>query len=343
MSKMKNYILAKVSNVIPYYPGLNEITGSVTASILMMQLEYWFAKQEGGMFFKFTEPCEHDLYREGDSWLEELNFGKEEFKGAFNRIGKCYKSKSQFVNQKDGNLFEGKLYASYYDRQKRLTYYFRNNDFVDKILEEWISNKESIPISKKREKAISKKQEIPISSKQENTICVEGKNQPLETGNSDLQKQENPISTDGNFPFPHISVDYYSRLQQKTTTNKNKPAQVQEYILNLFGTYAGQDVELLETLIAFNDMRNELKNGKMTQRAAELMLKELDKLGTDRVTKIAILNRSIQNNWKGIFELPQGYALPAMQSIQLDDGTVVETGQVESKSAFDKLREKYGE
>lgn len=332
---MKNYILAKVSNIIPYYPNLNEITGSVTASILMMQLEYWFAKKDGQEFFKFTEPCDHPLYKEGDSWIEELNFGKDEFKGAFNRIGKSYTSKGQFSKHQDDDLFQDKLYASYYDRQKRLTYYFRNNDLVDKKINSWISSKYEKPISRKTEK--------PVSRKPENDNSVNEENQSLENGKTDLQRAEKPVSTDGNFQSPHISVDYFSRLQQETTTNKKTSAHVQECILNLFSTYAGQDTELLETLIAFNDMRNGLKNGKMTQRAAELMLKDLNRLGTDRDTKIAILNRSIQNNWKGVFELPNGYVLPQVQLVELENGLIIETDQPMQKSAFDKLRDKYGE
>lgn len=342
---MKNYILARVSNIIPYYPNLNEITGSVTASILMMQLEYWFAKKEGQEFFKFTEPLDHPLYKEGDSWVEELNFGKDEFKGAFNRIGICYKSKSRFASKLKENedVFEGKLYASYYDRQNRLTYYLRNNELVDKKLDGWISSKQEKSISKKTKKNVSSKTEKSISSKSEDCISINCKNQSTESEKNDLQRTEIPVSTNGNSPVPYISVDYYSRLQQETTTNKNKSAHVQEYILNLFSTYAGQDTELLETLIAFNDMRNGLKNGKMTQRAAELMLKDLDRLGADRISKIAILNRSIQNNWKGVFELPNGYVLPQVQVVALEDGSIIETEQQAPKNAFDKLREKYGE
>ena len=73
------------------------------------------------------------------------------------------------------------------------------------------------------------------------------------------------------------------------------------------------------------------------------MLKDLDRLGADRLTKIAILNRSIQNNWKGVFELPDGYVLPQVHVVALEDGSIIETEQQTPKNAFDKLREKYGE
>lgn len=239
MAKMKNFILAKVAHAIPYYPSLNQLTGSVTASILMLQLEYWFAKQNGDRFFKFIEPCEHDCYKEGDSWIEELSFGKDEFKGAFNRIGKVYTSKSQFVKAED--IFCGKLYISYYDRQKRLTYYLRNNELVDRKLEYWISEKQ--------EKQISRKQEKPISNKNEKPICRNRKNKPVETGNSPIQRQEKPISTDGNFPFPHISVDYnsrlHSRLQQQDTEVEvvdTKLSQVVHDYENEFGTLASKTI-----------------------------------------------------------------------------------------------------
>ena len=49
-------------------------------------------------------------------------------------------------------------------------------------------------------------------------------------------------------------------------------------------------------------MRKKIKS-PMTDRAIILMLKKLDDLASDDETKIAILNQSILNSWKGIFPL----------------------------------------
>lgn len=52
-------------------------------------------------------------------------------------------------------------------------------------------------------------------------------------------------------------------------------------------------------------MRKSIK-AKMTDRALELMLSKLDKLGKDDAEKIQILEQSTMNSWKGIFELKGG-------------------------------------
>lgn len=114
--------------VIKYQPELNAITGSMTATIVMGQLEYWFEKMEGKTFYKFLAPCEDACYREGDSWCEELGVSQHEFRAAFGAIGKVYKSKKAYMESQD--KFEGKMYLSYYDRVRRRTYYMRNDTLL---------------------------------------------------------------------------------------------------------------------------------------------------------------------------------------------------------------------
>jgi hypothetical protein len=54
----------------------------------------------------------------------------------------------------------------------------------------------------------------------------------------------------------------------------------------------------------FKEFRKKIK-APMTEKAVELILKELDKLAKDDDTKIAILHQSIQRGWKGVFALSQ--------------------------------------
>lgn len=122
-----------LGRIIKYQPELNAFTGSITATLLLSQLEYWFGKVEGKPFYKFLAPCEDECYQKGDSWSEELGFSKAEFRNAFKRIGKVYKSKKEYTQSKDP--FEGKLYLSYYDRIRRRTYYLRNHELANKLLE----------------------------------------------------------------------------------------------------------------------------------------------------------------------------------------------------------------
>ena len=76
---MRNKILTLFRNNVPYIKELRQLSGSVTASILMQQLDYWFEKKPGG-FYKFLEPCENnELYKTGDSWTEELGFSKAHY------------------------------------------------------------------------------------------------------------------------------------------------------------------------------------------------------------------------------------------------------------------------
>ena len=113
-----------------YIPQLKPILGSQNAVILFDRLEYWFSKKPGG-FYKFIEPCEHPLCKEGDTWADELGFSKKVFRLAFDKIGIRYKSKMQFEAESDP--FKGKMFAYYQDRQTKKTIFVRNN----KILSEF--------------------------------------------------------------------------------------------------------------------------------------------------------------------------------------------------------------
>lgn len=117
---------------ICYYPELVQRTGSINAALMMAQLEFWFKVTEGRPFYKFLEPCGHELYKDGDSWAEELGMTSSEIRSAFKRIGTIYKSKRAFKESQD--LFKGKPYASYYDRIRKTTYYLRNVEKVKQMM-----------------------------------------------------------------------------------------------------------------------------------------------------------------------------------------------------------------
>ena len=103
--------------------------------LLFQQLEYWFDKpQYAGGFYKFLEPATNEpQYKEGQSWTEELGVSDKVFRTAFARIGTHWGSKKEYENAED--KFQGKYFCSYYDRQRHLTYYFRNNDLVNALLD----------------------------------------------------------------------------------------------------------------------------------------------------------------------------------------------------------------
>ena len=68
-----------------YFKEFNKITGSVHCSLFLGQLIYWADKNDYKPFYKFRQPCQHELYREGDSWVEELDF-------EIRMIDKCVKT-----------------------------------------------------------------------------------------------------------------------------------------------------------------------------------------------------------------------------------------------------------
>lgn len=66
------------------------------------------------------------------------------------------------------------------------------------------------------------------------------------------------------------------------------------------------DLQLRNTIYEFIKMRKAIK-AAMTSNALKLMLSKLDKLSNgDKDKKFKILEQSIMNSWKGIFELKEG-------------------------------------
>lgn len=144
---MKNRSAANAQRTLTYFKPWRKIAGTVTATILFGRLEFWFDKYENG-FYKFLEPAPNRKeYRRGDSWVEELAFSKDEFRTAFDAIGIRYTSGTAYesaarkfikkVSGKKGLVLEAEaLYCSVLDREKSLTFYYRNHQFVDRLLDE---------------------------------------------------------------------------------------------------------------------------------------------------------------------------------------------------------------
>ncbi|NTB05940.1 hypothetical protein [Agrobacterium tumefaciens] len=134
---MRNRILSLTRSTIPYVKEIMPLAGSVTGCILMQQLDYWFERYPEG-FYKFQDAAPgHPMYREGESWTEELGFTLSEFRGAFDRIGVRHKSKSDW--QASADQFDGKFYCCYTDRRAGLTFYYRNHAKVDAALDTLVS------------------------------------------------------------------------------------------------------------------------------------------------------------------------------------------------------------
>ena len=218
---MRNRILAITRGSIPYVPELRPIAGSVTATVLMQQLDYWFERQPEG-FYKFQDTSpDNPAYKHGDSWAEELSFSVAEFRSAFDQIGHRHKSKTEWNEATDP--FNGKFYCCYTDRRSRLTFYFRNHAMVDAALDALVRKQEMAtpaPTSPVRP---------PVHAKSAGNTPVSGAKPTDFTVSSDSPSTGNalsqlPVSKDSQFPVNSTSehtVDLISSLSQ--VNNSNSP------------------------------------------------------------------------------------------------------------------------
>ncbi|MBE6023249.1 MAG: hypothetical protein E7231_08460 [Cellulosilyticum sp.] len=188
---------------ITYYPSLRAQVGSINAALLVAHLERCFTGAEGKSFFKFMEPCGDIHYVEGQSWVEEMQMTGTEFRTAFRHIGIVYKSKNEYNRSKD--KFQGKMYLSYYDRIRKLTFYMRNDDLVNRILEN--------VIEKEKEGAIQEIQmDVPVESIND---CLE--NEKYEMRDSGIEESEDGI-IDYKTIVSHTNPNN-NRVYNKTKTN----------------------------------------------------------------------------------------------------------------------------
>ncbi len=110
---------------------IKRIIGCDRATLIFDRLEFYSSRQPDG-FYKFIEPNSHRLYKKDDSWTELLDCHRTSFWRAFKLIGKKHVSRWSFEQSKD--KFEGKLYASYYDRLTNRMFFIRNHEAVEAFL-----------------------------------------------------------------------------------------------------------------------------------------------------------------------------------------------------------------
>lgn len=141
---MRNRILARFADSIPYVKQLRPIAKSAVGCLVMQQLDYWFDKHPKG-FYKFLSPCPTPACKPGDTWTEELGVSSDEFRTAFDKIGIRYKSKTafqsaategrQFLAQNKAGQDDEYFYCSYTDKSSGKTFYLRNHALIDAALD----------------------------------------------------------------------------------------------------------------------------------------------------------------------------------------------------------------
>lgn len=131
-------MLADGRRGIYYLPKLNEITGSVAATILLQQIAYWYDKQGDRPFYKFLRPCKsHKQYREGDSWQEELGFSRRELDAALAQIATKATGKVSREQARKDSL------VVWWTDKNRLTWFEPNAELLEKKLGELYGSEES--------------------------------------------------------------------------------------------------------------------------------------------------------------------------------------------------------
>lgn len=92
-----------------------------------------------------------------------------------------------------------------------------------------------------------------------------------------------------------------NKHKQETKTEKEKRKEkAGAFSLEVYT----QNPELIDALKGFIEMRKQGKS-PLTERAFTLALSQLDKLGRSDAEKIAIVNQTVMNGWKGFYALKQ--------------------------------------
>lgn len=144
-------LLGDDTDVIGYRKRFAVLTGSVTSAILLGRVLYWAKLKSFKPFYKFRQPCKHDLYKAGDSWIEDLEFTAAEFDNALKVIGtKIRKGISRKeveamafpergLAEDDASYFQRyrealRYVVVYWTDNAHVTWYQVNGDLLDKFI-----------------------------------------------------------------------------------------------------------------------------------------------------------------------------------------------------------------
>lgn len=111
-------------NIKGYRPVLNKFTHSVIASLILNQAMYWAVKH-GNPFYKFKLPCGHPLYKDGDSWCEEMGLTRAEFDTGLKYLGQ--KISKKIIPDQEAFIW-------YWSDMDNKTYYCVNWGKVDRVI-----------------------------------------------------------------------------------------------------------------------------------------------------------------------------------------------------------------
>lgn len=207
-------IFAEDKLMIAYRPKWRKITGNVTATILLQQIIFHWNKSGRKPFYKFKEPCEHELYRKGDSWTEELGFSRTEFDTAIRKIG--YKK-----SQKRNSIHT--LPVEYWVEPSRLTFYTIHADNLSKLLLQ-LYQKE-IPDLPCQHGECPVTQETRVTKSRNPDLQVTQETRVTKSGNPTIDlTQETRVTKSSNPDFPILDQRSSSEKENSSESESDTPA-----------------------------------------------------------------------------------------------------------------------
>lgn len=212
-------------SLIIYRPRLNQITGSVLSSILLHQIIYW-AYKSNNLFYKFKEPCNHKLYKPGDSWTEELGFTRWEYETALKRIAEKYNPKNEEIPTDS--------FVVYYTDIRRLTWHSVNWKKLNSAIEETFIRKEEIPLYEKRDYHFTKSDNVSL--------------QYIDTENTTKTKHQTTdsslLNNSSSDPHTDFDDDYSFAFLEKYGLPKDKIIQISQSFSYEFIQKKLKDIEI---------------------------------------------------------------------------------------------------
>ena len=147
------------------------------------------------------------------------------------------------------------------------------------------------------EKLETKNNDIKLINKSNNLKDKESKKE--ESNNT--QNQQVEISEE--LKQMQKEIEQLKAENEKLKAKKAKPKKQTKSYDEQIAEYP-QNEELQEALKAFIQMRSFIKK-PLTEYGLKLLLNKLSKIGRTDAEKIAIVNRSVEHNWQGFFEIKE--------------------------------------
>lgn len=109
-----------------------------------------------------------------------------------------------------------------------------------------------------------------------------------------------------------------TKQNNKEKDKKEKPTELDEVLKEKV-----QDEEIKKALYDFIKMRKAI-NKPLTTRGLELAIDKLSKLSQDKEEQLMIINKSIMNNWQGLFALKEDDKKELKQKVEYKETTMTE-------------------